>query len=614
MLNQRIDALRKKASNLPYKPGVYIMKDKNDKVIYVGKSRSLRDRVSQYFHLNADANLKTLKMVSHIEDFETIICDTEIEALALENIKIKQYLPRYNILLKDSKSYPYIKLTMNEQYPRIEMTRTRKTDGAKYFGPYSGASVAFNVIGVLERALGIPSCKRIFPRDIGKERACIYKQMKRCVAPCDGSISQESYYKVMQCASTILRGDIKEAVMSLTQQMINYAENELFEDAARCRDGIESLKKLQDGQKVVGSPDDEFDIVAVYSDDLTVSISIFYVRGGAILDRDNFTYGLGDFSLDDNYEYLTPFLTELYMKREYVPSNIYLDFKYSEDELSLIEEYLKNKSGRGVKIKIPQKGKLKRLCEMVFNNAKEQARQFGLEIEQDNKILEKLSELLGLKEAPKRIEAYDISNLGDEHITAGMIVAENGRLKKSDYRTFKIKNQNGADDYSAMKEVLIRRLNHLTDTSGSFSNYPDLILLDGGATHVSVVKEAFLSCGIDIPVFGMVKDEHHKTRTIVTENAEISIAKEQSVFNFVYKLQEEVHRYSVSKMDNAKRKTLKRFALENVEGIGHVKAKKIMNYFKTLSSIRDSSVEEISRVPGISVKDAEKIKEYLRNN
>ena len=614
MTDEKLEFLRKKASALPKTPGIYIMKDKGGKVIYVGKSRSLKDRVSQYFHLSSDANLKTVKMVSQIEDFETIFCDTEIEALTLENVKIKQFTPKYNILLKDAKSYPYIKLTMNEKYPRMSMVRKRLADGAKYFGPYSGASVVYGVMGVLERALNIPMCKRVFPRDIGKERPCIYKQIGRCVAPCDNSISQENYYALMQCAQDILRGNIKDAVSSLTEQMYKFAENESFEEAARCRDGIEALKKLRDGQKVVGSPDDEYDIIAVYSDNLSTCISVFYIRSGIISDSDNYIYGASELTSDDGYEYMSAFITELYRKREYIPSEILLAFDFDVEELTLVQEYIRGMANRAVKIRIPQKGETKKLCDMVTRNAEEQAKQYKNKMEQDNRVLTKLGQMLDLPSAPERIEAYDISNLGNEHITAGMIVCENGKLKKSDYRVFKIKNQGGADDYSAMTEVILRRMSHLEDANGSFANIPDLILLDGGATHVAVVKRALSENGIDVPVFGMVKDEHHKTRTIVTEDKEISIAKEQAVFVFVYKLQEEVHRYSVSKMDNAKRKTLKRYSLENVDGIGNSKAKAVMAHFKTLTALREANVDDIARVKGIGKKDAEKIYEYLKEN
>ena len=614
MTEEKLKYLRTKASELPKLPGIYIMKDKNGKIIYVGKSRTLKDRVSQYFHLSADANLKTYRMVSQIDDFEVILCDTEIEALTLENTKIKQYTPKYNILLKDSKSYPYIKVTMDQRYPRISMTRKRVADGARYFGPYSGTSVVFGVMGTLERALGIPMCKRSFPRDIGKERPCIYKQLGRCVAPCDNSISESDYYKLMQCAVDILKGNTKEAIRSLTEQMYDHASNERFEEAARCRDGIESMKHLGEGQKTVGGPDDEFDVIAVYTDDLTTSISVFYVRGGILADSENFVFGASEIAIDDDYEYMTAFLSELYSKREYIPTEILLDFQLAESDRKLTEDYIRILAERAISIKIPQKGNNKKLCEMVRLNAYEQAKQYKSRAEHDTKILAKLSELLGLDALPERIEAYDISNLGNEHITAGMIVSENGKLNKSDYRVFKIKQQDSADDYSAMREVMKRRLFHLSDLNGSFSKSPDLILLDGGKTHVSTVKEVMHELGIQIPVFGMVKDEHHNTRTIVTENEEISIAKEQSVFVFIYKLQEEVHRFTVSKMDNSKRKTLKKSSLEKIDGIGPVKARTILAHFKTIAALKNATPEQIEKVSGISKKDAQKIFKYFEEN
>ena len=613
-MEDRLKFLRDKSNNLPRRPGVYLMRYKKGTVIYVGKSRSLKDRVSQYFHLSQDANIKTVRMVSQVYDFDTVFCDTEIEALALENVKIKQFSPKYNILLKDSKSYPYIKVSMNEDYPRISSTRRRISDGAKYFGPYSGMSVVYDVIGILERSLNIPMCKRVFPRDIGKERPCIYKQLGRCVAPCDNSISQSEYYKIMQCATTILRGNTKEAINSLTEQMLDHAENERFEDAARCRDAIESMKHLGEGQKVVGSPDDEYDIIATYTNDLSTCISVFYIRRGVITDSENFVFGASELATDDNPEYMSSFICELYEKREFIPQQIFLAFDIEDGERALTEEYLRILAKRAVNVRIPQKGEHKKLCEMVRSNAVEQAKQYKIRAERDTKVLAKLSKMLMLDALPERIEAYDISNIGKEHITAGMIVYEGCKLQKSDYRLFKIKNQEGIDDYSAMREVIKRRLAHLEDTSGSYSRCPDLILLDGGMTHVSTVKGVLNDMRISIPVFGMVKDEHHKTRTIVTDTEEISIAKEQSVFVFIYKLQEEVHRFTVSKMDSAKRKTLKKSSLENIKGIGPAKAKLLLSHFKTISALKKATLEELLKINSISSKDADNILNYFMNS
>ena len=611
MNDSKLSYLRDKSSKLPRTPGVYLMKDKNGKIIYVGKSKSLKDRVSSYFHLSSDANIKTLRMVSLVDDFDVIFCDTEIEALTLENTKIKQYTPKYNILLKDSKSYPYIKVTMNEEYPRIVTTRKRLDDGAKYFGPYSGMSVVYGVINTLERSLGIPNCKRVFPRDIGKERPCIYKQLGRCLAPCDNSITQSEYYSVMQAATNILRGNTKEAISSLNNQMMSFAQEEKFEEAARCRDCINAMKKINEKQKVVGSPSDEFDVIAVFSDSLCTCISIFYVRNGLLADYENFVFGSYEISSDSDYEFMTSFISNLYARREFIPREILIDFDLDDEERHLNEDYLKSLSNHSVTLRTPKKGDMKKLCEMVKKNAMEQAAQFKERAERDNKVLAKLSQMLGLDSIPERIECYDISNLGSEHITAGMIVYDDGKLKKSDYRVFKIKNQFGQDDYAAMREVIKRRLLHLNDENGSYSKMPDLILLDGGMTHVSVVKDLLSALDIFIPVFGMVKDEHHKTRTIVTEDEELSIAKEQSVFVFVYKLQEEVHRFTVSKMDNAKRKTLRTSSLENIDGIGKSKAKILLGAYK-ISELKNATIEDISNIKGISKKDAENVYNYFR--
>jgi excinuclease ABC subunit C len=418
----------------------------------------------------------------------------------------------------------------------------------------------------------------------------------------------------MQCAVSILRGNTREAINALTEQMYAHAENERFEDAARCRDGIEAMKRLGEGQKVVGAPDDEYDVIAVYSDDTCTCVSVFYIRSGLISDSESFAFGASEINVDDEYEYMTSFLTDLYSRREYIPSQILLSFDFPECERALVEEYLRKMSGRAINVKIPQKGNSKKLCEMVHLNAKQQAMQYREKHERDTKTLFKLGNMLGLDAIPERIEAYDISNLGNEHITAGMIVFENGKLSKDDYRVFKIKNQDGADDYSAMREVLLRRVSHLQDEKGSFSKMPDLILLDGGMTHVGVAKKLFEELGVNIPVFGMVKDEHHKTRTIVTDEEEISIAKEQSVFIFVYKLQEEVHRFTVSKMDFSKRKTLKTSSLEKIQGIGKEKAKRLLAHFKTISAIKKAQIEEILAVKGISDADAKNIYDYFNKD
>ncbi len=591
-------------------PGVYIMKDRTGKVIYVGKSRKLKMRVTQYFQ-NSEKNIKTAKMVATVRDFDYILCATEIEALALENSLIKQYSPRYNIRLKDAKSYPYIKVTQGE-YPQIIVTRKREADGAKYFGPYSGMSTAYSIIGTLRRTLGLPACKRSFPRDIGKERPCIYYQMGRCRGVCTGKVSPEDYASLIRCACDILRGNTAPSRRELAENMMQFAENEQFEAAARARDTIRALEALSSKQHMVGTPGSEEDIISLYTDELGSAISVFYVRDGALTDKSEFTFGADEIF---DSEALTSFICRHYRMREYIPKNIYTSFELEPEDIELAESFLRSLSGRAVEIKNPKRGEMRALTEAAAANAAERAKQYQESVRRDDGVLIRLAEQLALEVVPERIEAYDISNLGSEHITAGMIVMENGKFRRSDYRVFGIKSvTNSADDYASMREALTRRFAHLDDDGGAFSVLPDLILLDGGRGHVSVVKELFAELELDIPVFGMVKDSYHKTRALCTEDAEINIARDQQVFVFIYKIQEEVHRFTVSRMEGAKRKTLKRSSLETVKGIGPTKAKTLLSAFGGLGKLKTAEEAEIARVKGISAADAKNIFEHFHGD
>ncbi len=605
-----MSALLEKANSLPMQPGVYIMKDRTGKVIYVGKSRKLKMRVTQYFQ-NSEKNIKTAKMVATVRDFDYILCATEIEALALENSLIKQYSPRYNIRLKDAKSYPYIKVTQGE-YPQIIVTRKREADGAKYFGPYSGMSTAYSIIGTLRRTLGLPACKRSFPRDIGKERPCIYYQMGRCRGVCTGKVSPEDYASLIRCACDILRGNTAPSRRELAENMMQFAENEQFEAAARARDTIRALEALSSKQHMVGTPGSEEDIISLYTDELGSAISVFYVRDGALTDKSEFTFGADEIF---DSEALTSFICRHYRMREYIPKNIYTSFELEPEDIELAESFLRSLSGRAVEIKNPKRGEMRALTEAAAANAAERAKQYQESVRRDDGVLIRLAEQLALEVVPERIEAYDISNLGSEHITAGMIVMENGKFRRSDYRVFGIKSvTNSADDYASMREALTRRFAHLDDDGGAFSVLPDLILLDGGRGHVSVVKELFAELELDIPVFGMVKDSYHKTRALCTEDAEINIARDQQVFVFIYKIQEEVHRFTVSRMEGAKRKTLKRSSLETVKGIGPTKAKTLLSAFGGLGKLKTAEEAEIARVKGISAADAKNIFEHFHGD
>ena len=608
-VEDRLERLLSKANTLPLCPGVYIMKDKNGKIIYVGKSRKLKNRVSQYFSGSAK-NLKTAKMVSLVDDFDYYLCDTEMEALTLENRMIKQYAPKYNIKLKDSKNYPYIKVTAGK-YPSIMYTRKRIADKARYFGPYSGTGTVFEVIGVLRKTLGLPSCKKVFPRDIGKERPCLYYQMGQCCGVCTGNVSPEEYEKKIKCAINILRGGTSGAKKEIEAQMMRYADEEKYELAAKCRDSIAALESLSQKQKVVAAPDADQDVFAVYSDDVCSCISVFNIREGAVTDKTEFYFGAEQIADETT---MPSFISDYYLKREYVPHEVLLDFEIDEEESEMLTAYLSSIAERKVIIRTPEKGDMRTLCRMVYANAQDKAKLYRRNAEQDDETLVKLASMLGLEVVPGRIEAYDISNLGTEHKTCGMIVNTDGKFKKSDYRSFTIKTVDGIDDYACMREALSRRLSHLEDEGGSFSETPDLILLDGGRGHVSVVRALLSEMELDIPVFGMVKDDFHKTRALCTDTEEISIAREQSVFSLIYRIQEEVHRYSVSRMENAKRKTLKTSSLEKINGIGKVKAKVLLTYFGGLDGVRKASRENIASVAGISGRDADNVYEYFHGD
>lgn len=629
-----IEFLRRKAASLPLSPGVYIMENKLGEVIYVGKSRALRNRVSSYFHGRHD--IKTTKMASNVNNFRFIVCNTEMDALVLENDLIKKYTPKYNILLKDSKSYPYIKVT-GGAYPTLTLSRTKAGEG-KYFGPYSSSGTVWNVITTLQKTLGIPSCKHSFPRDIGKIRPCVYRQIGRCCGVCAGDVDEKEYSEIIATAMQILKGDIRTAVSSLEERMYCAAEEERFEEAARCRDSITALQKLAEKRKVTSlPPGSEFDVIAISEAEGQQCAAVFYIRDGIISDSEQFIFGDdeitgfvtknemdsrtvgvatededgGDYAEESDFP-LTSFIINLYMGREYIPSEILLSFDIPEKEKSLAEEYLSRRAERKVVISTPQRGEKKQICTMVQNDARRHAESRKKRADSDERVLVSLASMLSLEVVPERIECYDISNYGDEHITAGMTVAENGRLKKRDYRYFRIKSTGGQDDYGSMRETLERRFNEAKGEDESFTKLPDLILLDGGDTHVAVVRKLLFSMGYDIPVYGMVKDSHHKTRTLTADGEEISIARDMAVFQFVYKLQEEVHRFTVSRTEAAKRKTLKTSSLEKIKGIGPAKAKKMLLAMGTMEKIKTATISELSAVEGISESDAEKVFDYFR--
>ena len=434
--------------------------------------------------------------------------------------------------------------------------------------------------------------------------------MKKCCGVCTGGISAEEYAEKIRFASDVLRGNTASVKTELTDKMFEAAENERFEAAAKYRDTLSALDRLGQKQKVVAAPGTEHDVIALYNDDVCSCISVFYIRDGAVSDKSEYVFGK-DRIVDEAT--IAAFICELYRVREYIPKSILLSFDMEGEDVEAVAQYLSGIAERKVNIRTPERGEMKTLCDMVRDNAAEKAKVYRAEAEKDEGVLLRLMELLDLEVYPERIEAYDISNIGHEHITAGMIVAEGGKLKKADYRSFKIRSvTDGTDDYQSMREALSRRFAHLEDEDGSFAALPDLILLDGGRGHVSVVRELLCEMGIDVPVFGMVKDEYHKTRALCTDAEEISIARENSVFVFVYKLQEEVHRFTVSKMSNAKSKTLTKSSLTKIKGIGDAKAKVLLKALGGYTSVKNASVDELCMVKGISRTDAENIVEYFK--
>lgn len=600
------ESLREKAALLPLSAGVYIMRDAGGKVIYVGKSRKLKNRVSQYFSNKDFKSTKTDIMTSLVRDFEYIVCDTEIEALSLENSLIKLYKPRYNIKLKDDKSYPYVSVNMREKYPRFVVTRRRDDPKALYFGPYTGTATAYGIVSALERTFGLPSCKHRFPRDVGKVTHCIYRQIG-CVAPCDENVSEDDYRARINEAIEFLSGNYSKTVADLTEKMNGAAQREMFEAAAVYRDRIRSIEKLREKQKVVASPDAERDVISVYSGDAVSAVCVFYIRSGKLVDSEIFFFSGGEI-IDSSA--LCSFICELYSVREYVPREINVGGELSPDDTELCESWLREKAGAKVSVTVPKRGEKALLCNMARENAEQKCKEYVSVSSKNSSVLLRLAQLAGLETVPERIEAFDISNIGDEHITAGMVTFVDGLPKKSDYRLFNIKMTKKRDDYASMREAISRRCAHLPEEP---EKMPDLFLIDGGAGHVSAALDAMKECGADIAVLGMVKDDRHRTRALVSESGEeIEIRSEQQLYSLVYRIQEEVHRYTISHMMGAKRRENRSSVLENIDGIGPSRAKALLAHFGGLAAIKRADRDELTSVKGITPETADNIIEYFK--
>ncbi len=614
------DELKEKVKLLPPSPGVYMMKDKTGKIIYVGKSKTLRNRVASYFQPLHSLSPKTAKLSTVIFDFECIYTSTETEALILENELIKRHMPKYNIKLKDAKAYPYIRLAMENGHPDVSMVRKRVDEGnrAKYFGPYTSAIAANDIIKAVGKAFRLSRCnKKLEPgKQVG--RPCLYYHTGSCMGMCRGETTAEQCREIYFQLEKFLKGDFDLLLGELKQKMLDAAEQMRFEAAAIYRDNINSLTLLSEQQRIITDPDKEFDVFGIYEGETISALAVLFIRGGKVLDKSVVTFS-ADEPLDAHM--MTDLIERFYGdgKSAYFPRNILVSRHLGEENEQSLEVIFSEYSGKRINVHTPERGERRAYTLMAVNNACEAAKQKLMADEKDLNVLTELAELLGLEVVPERIEAYDISNNGVCDMYAGMITVSQGKFLKSDYRAFSIKTLvDETNDYAAMSEALERRFAYLLrddtpEKNGAFSVSPDLILVDGGRGHVNTIRELMERMCLDIPVFGMVKDEYHKTRTLTDGQRDISIAKNMSVFSFIYKIQEEVHRYTFSKMDASRTKKVKRSSLEDIKGVGASKAKALLSHFKTYTAVKNASVDELCEVKGITEELAKEIYNHLKS-
>lgn len=595
-MNEHIKQLRAKAMALPLSPGVYIMKNKAGKIIYIGKAKMLKNRVSQYFGSPKNHDNKVRKMVENVEDFDYILTDSEFEALVLECSLIKQHTPKYNILLKDDKGYHYIRISP-PPWPRISEAKMILDDGAKYIGPFTSSWSVKESVDEAIKAFRLPVCNRKFPQDIGKFRPCLNFFIGQCCAPCKGKITHVEYMEAVNEAVEFLHGGGAASLKLLNQRMEEAAENLEFERAARLRDRINAITRMSAKQKVVASHVKEQDIIALAQGVHSSCFEIFRFTNGRLSDRDSFMLGeVGSASAARG-----EFLQQYYSMREHIPPQITLDGEVENREL--LSQWLSSKAGRSVKITVPQKGEQYQLVQMCRNNAAERIAQHSGGSGRDAAALDELARLLGLSSPPAYIESYDISNLAGSENVAGMVVFENGRPLKSAYRKFKIKGFEGQDDYASMSEVILRRMNEYEkekDTGEGFGRLPDLILLDGGKGHVGVIRPLLESLGYHIPVFGMVKDDKHRTRAIAEDGGEIAINSKRSAFTLVSSIQEEVHRFAIGYHRQSRSKSAFASSLLEIPGVGKKRGAQLLSHFKTIGRIKEATVEELLLVKGMT--------------
>ena len=609
--------IEEELKKLPGKPGVYIMHGENDEIIYVGKAVSLKNRVRQYFQSSRNKGAKIEQMVTHITRFEYIVTDSELEALVLECNLIKEHRPKYNTMLKDDKTYPFIKVTVNEPYPRVLFSRTMKKDKAKYFGPYTSSTAVKDVIELVRKIYMVRSCNRNLPRDCGKDRPCLYYHMKQCTAPCQGNVSEEAYKQNIGQVLHFLNGNFQETIDQLTEKMMAASEEMRFEDAAGYRDLINSIRRIGERQKITTYGEEDRDIIAVAmdeSEDLREQdavVQVFFMRGGRLIGRDHFFLRVA--RGDTKAQVLSSFLKQFYAGTPFIPAEIMMQTEIEDGEI--IEDWLTARRKQRVHIRVPKKGTKEKLVELAKENAwmvlskdrerikREEGRTIG--------AVKEIEDWLGLKDIV-RMEAYDISNISGFESVGSMVVYEKGKPKRSDYRKFKIKWVQGPNDYASMEEVLTRRFTH--ESKGeydSFSILPDLILMDGGRGQVNIARKVLGELGIDIPVCGMVKDDNHRTRGVYFNNVEIPIDTSGEGFHLVTRIQDEAHRFAIEYHRSLRSKEQVHSVLDDIPGIGETRRKALMRRFRSIENIRDASVEELSQTESMNVQSAEAVYQFF---
>ncbi|CDA61680.1 excinuclease ABC C subunit [Clostridium sp. CAG:169] len=629
MDNPRLEYLREKVKKLPLQPGIYIMKDKKGQIIYIGKAKALKNRVSSYFRSVEKHTPKVYRMVENVWDFEYIVTSSEFEALVLECSFIKQHTPKYNILLKDDKGYHYIRVGGGE-YGKITACHQPQKDGARYLGPYISGYVVKQTVDEVNKVFLLPTCNRNFPQEIGKQRPCLNYHIKQCMAPCSGKISPQEYAEALEEAVSFLKGSSANIQKILTQKMMQAAEAMQYEKAARYRDRIRAIQGLAENQKVVSIRYEEEDVIALVQSSVKCCAVVLQFRDYRLVDKEYFMLDeLSEFaqnaSLTDSKEQAvetmmqelrTQFVLRYYDMKQQVPKAVVLDGPPScQQEL---EEYLCQKAQRSVQLLLPQKGDQMKLLQMAKENASQQIAEQTRRTSREISALDELARLLGLHQVPNYIEAYDISNIGSETIVAGMVVFEGGRPLKGAYRKFSVRSVVGKpDDYASMREVLTRRLEryeqHKQEGVG-FGRLPDLILLDGGRGHVAAVKPLVRQMGFDIPIFGMAKDDRHRTRTIVTEDGELSVSSFRAAFDLLTSIQDEVHRFSIGYSRSKHASRAMESVLRSVEGIGEKRAKNLFLRFRTLKAMEAATVEQLEETPGMTHLTALNLYRYLHEN